>query len=129
MAITNSITIRGCLGRDAEVRSTNAGRQVCSVSMAHSQGRDADSMWLDLVAWEGDGQGFAFKDLSAATKGTWVTVTGRLKSRSWENNGQKNTRFEVVITAIDCPPPKDGKRPQHSGRSEQQSESQDEIPW
>ena len=44
MAMTNTITIKGCLGRDAEVWSTNAGRQVASCSLAHSQGRNKDSM-------------------------------------------------------------------------------------
>ena len=80
MAMTNTITIKGCLGRDAEVRSTNAGRQVASCSLAHSQGKQKESMWLDLTAWEnGDGpQGWAFRDLSSAKKGTYVTVTGSL---------------------------------------------------
>jgi len=122
MAMTNTITIKGCLGRDAEVRSTNAGRQVASCSLAHSQGRNKDSMWLDLAAWEnGDGpQGWAFRDLSSARKGQYVTVTGALTMRTWEGDNGKQTRFGITVHSIDCPPARDD---QHSGGGQRRETS------
>ena len=126
----NSIVIKGCLGRDPETREMNGGRQVCSVSMAVSQGKTRPSMWLDLSAFEnGDGpNGFAFKNLQEQRKGSWVTATGRLTMRTWEQDGQERRGWGIVVSELDAMPPKQDSRQSGGGHGSKSAPSRD-VPY
>ncbi len=99
----NKVMIIGNLGSDPEMRYTPTGRPVTSFSVATSRSwvtsegepREATE-WFRVVAW-GNLAEICNRYLS---KGSRAYVEGRLQTRSWENQGQKHYRTEVVATEM-----------------------------
>ena len=96
----NTVTVSGNLTREPELRNLPSGNSVCSIRIAHNDRRkDSAGEWTDSPAyfdvsiWSGLGEYLA-KNLA---KGQKVVVSGRLKWREYESNGDK--RQVVDITA------------------------------
>ena len=99
----NQVTLMGNLTRDPELRSTPSGQSVCSFSLALNRSyKGADGNWqeatdyVDVVAWGPLGERVA----QYLTKGRPALVSGRLQSSSWEKDGQKRTKVEVVANDV-----------------------------
>lgn len=99
----NQAILMGNLTRDPELRSTPSGQSVCSFSLAlNRQWKSADGQtqeavdYIDVVAWSGLGERVA----KYCQKGKPVLVTGRLQSRSWEQDGQKRSKVEVLAQDV-----------------------------
>lgn len=99
----NQVTLMGNLTRDPEVRSTPSGQSVCSFSLALNRAyRDKNDQWqeatdyVDVVAWGPLGERVA----QYLSKGRRALVQGRLQSRSWEQDGQKRSKLEVLASDV-----------------------------
>lgn len=99
----NQVTLMGNLTRDPELRSTPNGQSVCSFSLALNRSyKGADGNWtevtdfVDVVAWGPLGERVA----QYLTKGRPALVAGRLQSSSWEKDGQKRSKVEVVANDV-----------------------------
>jgi single-strand DNA-binding protein len=100
----NTITVVGTLGRDPELRFTAGGQAVVSFSVAdtrrwkNNQGEQQEATtWIDVSAW----QSLAEHCAASLTKGSRVTVTGRLESREYEaKDGTKRTAYQIVAEAV-----------------------------
>jgi single-strand DNA-binding protein len=96
----NAVQLLGHLGRDAEVRHTPSGKAVVGFSVATSrrfkQGNDwkSETDWHDIVFWNGENVA------PYLTKGTQVYISGRLQTRSWEQDGHKRYKTEVVAQDV-----------------------------
>lgn len=95
----NQVILMGNLTRDPELRSTPSGQSVCNFGLALNRSyKGSDGEWteatdfVDLVAWGPLGERVA----QYLTKGRPALVNGRLQSRSWEQDGQKRSKLEVV---------------------------------
>ena len=114
----NKIIVMGRLGRDPELRRTQAGTAVASFSLAvdrdfkdKTTGERACD-WIDVVAWRQTGE-FAARYL---TKGRMVVVEGRLQMRDYTaRDGSKRRAAEVVADSVyfadsrqTAPPPSEG---------------------
>ena len=114
----NKIIVMGRLGRDPELRRTQAGTAVASFSLAvdrdfkdKTTGERACD-WIDVVAWRQTGE-FAARYL---TKGRMVVVEGRLQMRDYTaRDGSKRRAAEVVADSVyfadsrqAAPPPREG---------------------
>jgi len=93
----------GNLTRDPELRATPNGQQVCSFSLALNRSyKGADGNWqeatdyIDIVAWGPLGERVA----QYLSKGRPCLVNGRLQSRSWDQDGQKRSKVEVVAQDV-----------------------------
>lgn len=93
----------GNLTRDPELRQIPSGQSVCSFSLALNRSyKGQDGEWkeatdyVDVVAWAGLGERVA----QYVTKGRPVLVSGRLQSRSWEQDGQKRNKLEVIAQDV-----------------------------
>ena len=99
----NKATLIGNLGADPEVRSTNAGTRVATLSVATSRrwtSRAGDPQekteWHRVVCWDK----LAEICERYLTKGDRVYVEGRIEYRQWEGqDGQ--TRYTTEIRARD----------------------------
>ena len=99
--ISNNIQLIGNLGRDAEVKKLESGKQVAKVSIStkdiykNKKGEKiTEVQWHHLVGWES----IAEKMEVYFKKGKRVAVQGKLTHRSWEDNGgQKHYISEVVV--------------------------------
>jgi single-strand DNA-binding protein len=99
----NQVILMGNLTRDPELRSTPNGHNVCSFSLALNRSyRNAEGDWqeatdfIDIVAWGPLGERVA----QYLTKGRPALVNGRLQSRSWEQDGVKRSKVEVVAQDV-----------------------------
>src|SRR6476659_5098767 len=99
----NQVVLMGNLTRDPELRQTPNGQQVCSFSLALNRSyKGSDGNWqeatdyIDVVAWGPLGERVA----QYLSKGRPCLVNGRLQSRSWEQDGQKRSKVEVVAQDV-----------------------------
>lgn len=99
----NQVILMGNLTRDPELRQTPGGQSVCSFSLALNRSyKGSDGNWqeatdfIDVVAWGPLGERVS----QYLTKGRPCLVNGRLQSRSWEQDGQKRSKVEVVAQDV-----------------------------
>ncbi len=99
----NQVILMGNLTRDPELRQTPNGSSVTSFSLALNRSyKGSDGQWqeatdyIDVVAWGPLGERVA----QYLTKGRPCLVNGRLQSRSWEQDGQKRNKVEVVAQDV-----------------------------
>jgi single-strand DNA-binding protein len=96
----NKVTLMGNLTRDPEVRSLPSGQSVTSFGLAVNRtwrgadGNQQESVsYIDCVAWGKTGEIIA----QYVQKGRPLLISGRLEQRSWEKDGQKHSKIEVVV--------------------------------
>ena len=99
----NQVILMGNLTRDPELRQIPSGQSVTNFSLALNRSyKDSGGEWqeatdyIDVVAWGPLGERVA----QYVTKGRPVLVNGRLQSRSWEQDGQKRNKVEVVAQDV-----------------------------
>jgi len=99
----NQVILMGNLTRDPELRQTPNGQNVVSFSLALNRSyKDSSGEWqevtdyVDCVAWAG----LAERVAQYLTKGRRAMVVGRLQSRSWEQDGQKRSKVEVLANDV-----------------------------
>jgi single-strand DNA-binding protein len=99
----NQVILMGNLTRDPELRQTPSGQNVCSFSLALNRSyKDASGEWqeatdyIDIVAWGPLGERVS----QYLHKGSRAMVQGRLQSRSWEQEGQKRNKVEVLASDV-----------------------------
>ena len=99
----NQVILMGNLTRDPELRTTPSGQSVCSFSLAVNrswQGQDGTQQdavdYFDVTAWGKLGELVN----QYLTKGRRCLVQGRLSQRSWEQEGQKRSKVEVVASDV-----------------------------
>ena len=99
----NQVILMGNLTRDPELRQTPNGQSVCSFSLALNRSyKGSDGNWqeatdyIDIVAWGPLGERVS----QYLSKGRPCLVNGRLQSRSWEQDGQKRSKVEVVAQDV-----------------------------
>jgi len=96
----NKVTLMGNLTRDPELRTTPTGSNVCSFSLAvnrtwkNANGEQQEAVdYIDCNIW-GKPAEIINQYMS---KGSGILVSGRLQQRSWEQEGQKRSKVEVVV--------------------------------
>ena len=99
MSGVNKVILVGRLGKDPEVRHLEGGVAVASFSIATSEtytnkegARVEQTEWHNIVLWRGLAE-VAGKYLS---KGKMVYIEGKLRTRSYEKNGEKRYATEIV---------------------------------
>lgn len=103
----NTVNIMGRLTRDCELRATQTGKSVASFTIAvdSGYGEKKTANFIPCVAWEKTAE-FVNKYFA---KGDMIAITGELRSRSYEKDGQKRTVLEVLVSNVDfCGGKKDG---------------------
>lgn len=98
----NHIDLMGRLTRDPELRHTQSGKAVASITLAVERdytapGAEKETDFIDVVLW-GNAADFTRKYFS---KGRMAAVAGRLQIRNWQDkDGNKRRSAEVVADRI-----------------------------
>ena len=99
MAGVNKVLLIGRLGKDPEVKSLPGGQQVANFSIATSEKftdksgvSQEKTEWHNIVLW-GKLADLAGKYIK---KGSQVYIEGKLTTRSWDKDGVKQYRTEIV---------------------------------
>lgn len=96
----NKIVLYGNLTRDPEVRALPSGQNVANFSLATNRVyKDKDGQKKEQTEFHNVVAFGRQADLIAQymKKGRPLYVEGRLQTRSWESEGKKNYRTEVVL--------------------------------
>ena len=99
----NRVTITGNLAADPELRTAANDTKVLSLRVAVNDRRKTADGWEDFanfvtVTMFGER---AAKVAEFLSKGTKVAIDGRLRQSTWEKDGQKHSRLEVIVDDID----------------------------
>ena len=99
----NQAILMGNLTRDPELRQTPSGQNVTSFSLALNRSyKGQNGEWqeatdyVDIVAWGP----LAERISQYVNKGSRILVQGRLQSRSWDQDGQKRSKVEVIANDV-----------------------------
>ena len=128
MANQNQVNITGRLGQDAEFKAFNNGGGVCNFSVAVSETwtdknsgpKQEKTEWIPVAMFSKGAE----KLTQYLRKGTQVRVCGKFKTRSWEANGAKQYKTEVVIDGFGSEvellgSPNAGQQPQQNNNQQQ----------
>lgn len=105
MAGETQITVAGNLVDDPQLRFTPTGQAVCNFRIASTprifnkqsnEWADGDSLFLTCNVWRQQAENCA----ESLQRGMRVVVTGRLKQRSYEKDGDKRTVYEIEIDDV-----------------------------
>ncbi len=104
MASVNKVTLIGNLGRAPEIRKTQNGVSVCSFSIAttdkfkDSNGQLQETTeWHNITAWNKQAEVIE----KFFQKGDPIYIEGKLKTQSWEDNGIRKFKTEIVVLAFE----------------------------
>jgi single-strand DNA-binding protein len=101
----NVVILSGNLGKEPEIKYTSGGKAVGKLSLAvSSSAKDASGDWVEKTDWH---QIVCFEKTAELaqqylTKGSKISVQGRLSNSSWEDKqtGEKKYRTEIVASDI-----------------------------
>ena len=101
----NRVIISGNLTRDPELRQTQSGMAVLSFGVAVNDRRKNPSTgeWEDYPNFV-DCTMFGARANSLAqylSKGTKVSIEGKLRWSQWERDGQKRSKIEVIVDELE----------------------------
>ena len=101
----NRVMVTGNLTRDPELRQTQTGLSILSISIAVNDRRrnQETGEWSDYANFI-DCVMFGARAESVAkylSKGAKVAIDGKLRWSQWENDGQKRSRIQVMIEDIE----------------------------
>lgn len=103
----NKAMVYGNLTRDPELKALPSGMQVCSISLATNRvyndrdgKRQEATDYHNVVIFGKQAENTA----KYLTKGSSAFVEGRLQTRSWEKDGQKQYRTEIVADRVQFGP-------------------------
>jgi single-strand DNA-binding protein len=101
-----TITIAGNTGKDAEHKSTQAGQELCSFSVAVDDGfgDNKTTMWFDVTRWGKGADGLA----RVLRKGSKVAVSGELSTRVHDGKTYLQVRADKV-TILSTPKGEDSR--------------------
>jgi single-strand DNA-binding protein len=125
----NKAIICGRLTRDPETKALPSGQYVCSFSLATSRtwtdkdgNRQEEAEFHNVVVF-----GKAAENCGKyLVKGQLALVEGRIQTRSWEHEGQKQYRTEIVAESVQFGP-KAGGSEQSSSAATAPDYPEDEI--
>ena len=93
----NVVTLIGNLATDVDLRQVGEDKRVASFLLAVDRpGKDAGADFVRVAAWDRQAEVCA----QYLAKGSRVGVDGRLRSRSWEEEGKRRTAIEVVANRV-----------------------------
>ncbi len=137
-----NLSLAGNLGRDAEHKTTQAGKEFCSFAVAVNVGfgENKSTVWVDVTRWGNGAEGLA----RILRKGSKVAVCGELSMR--EHNGKTYLQCRADNVTVQGTPPAQqggsqgqqrqqssaggwGQQPADQGRGGFAADLDDEIPF
>ena len=99
----NHVVLSGNIGRQPDVRVTPTGANILTFSLAVNERVKKGDAWEDYTNWV-DVVVFGKRAESLSKileKGMKVTVDGKLRYSSWEKDGGKRSKIEIIANDID----------------------------
>lgn len=103
MAGINKVILVGHLGKDPEVKTLESGVKVAKFSVATTETyKDKNGERKDLTEWHNVTCWRNLAEIAEKylTKGKQIYVEGKIRSRTWEDNGVKKYAVDVVADSF-----------------------------
>jgi single-strand DNA-binding protein len=103
MKTVNRVTILGNVGKNPEVRAAPSGAIIANFSIATTDRyKDKAGEWKESTDWHNIASFGKLAEIvrDYVKKGSPVYVEGKLRTRSWEKDDQKQYRTEVIADNI-----------------------------
>lgn len=122
----NQCSFIGNVGKQPEIRNTQAGTKVASFSLAVNEswkGKDGQkhekTEWVNVVIWS---EGLVKVVESYVNKGDKLYISGKLQTRKWQDKeGHDKYTTEIVLQGFDA------KLVMLGGKAEKPEEKQDDF--
>lgn len=115
----------GNLTRDPELRYTPSGQAVTTLGLAvntkygKGENRKEDVLFIDISVWGKTAENC----VEYLGKGSPVFIEGRLKFRTWDQEGQKRSKIDVTASSVQfLPTGKQGAQAGQKFPEEEESE-------
>lgn len=115
----NQVSITGNLTREPELRATQSGTAVLSFGIAvNDRRKNSSGQWEDVpnffecVTFGNRATGLS--DILA--KGMKVAIAGKLHYSSWEKDGQKHSKVDIIANEVEL---MQNRKPQQQPHQEQ----------
>nr|DAH96718.1 MAG TPA: Single strand binding protein [Caudoviricetes sp.] len=100
----NHVSVTGNLTRDPELRATQGGTAVLSFGIAvNDRRKNASGQWEDVPNFFEcvmfGNRAMALGDI--LTKGMKVAIAGKLHYSSWEKDGQKHSKVDIIANEVE----------------------------
>lgn len=127
----NKATISGNLTRDAELRAAASGTQILTFTVAVNERKKVGENWEDYPNFVGCVMfGTRAEKLAQwLAKGTKVCVEGKLHFSSWEDNGAKRSKLEIIADEIEFMSKREGSQAAPAAPSVDTSMYDEDIPF
>lgn len=115
----NQVALTGNLTRSPELRSTQGGTAVLSFGIAvNDRRKNASGQWEDVPNFF---ECVTFGNRATAlgdilTKGMKVAIAGKLHYSSWEKDGQKHSKVDIIANDIEI---MQNRKPQQESQPQQ----------
>ena len=103
MSSVNKVILVGNLGKDPEIKNLDSGSKVVNFSVATSESfkdksgnKQTTTEWHNVVFWG------KLADIAETylKKGSKIYLEGKIKTRSWEQDGVKKYATDIVGTSL-----------------------------
>ena len=131
MANLNRITLIGRLGKDPELAYTQSGTARCVFSLAvdappRKDTNEKHTEWFNITAWARTAEVCA----EYLRKGALCYIEGEVRTREYEQDGQRKRWTEVWVRNVQFLTPKSQEGPAPSSQAPpQQPDFDDDIPF
>jgi len=102
MVSVNKVLLAGRLTRDPELTYIQAGTAICKFGLAVNEKYKSGEEWkekvhfIDITVWGKSGENVA----QYMNKGSRVFIDGKLNYQTWEVQGEKKSKLEVVANNV-----------------------------
>ncbi len=127
MASVNKATIIGNIGQDIELKKTQGGVSFINFSVATTekfkdkQGQQQEQTeWHNISAWNRQAEVIA----QYCQKGSSIYIEGKLKTESYEKDGQKKYSTKIIVREFQFIGSKQGGQQQQQSQQPQQQPQQ-----
>ncbi len=103
----NVVTLIGNLATEVDLRELDGDRRVASFLLAIDRPGREEADFVRITAWDRQAEACA----RYLAKGKRVAVDGRLRSRSWEDEGKRRSAVEVAANSVQFLSPPDDVAP------------------
>jgi len=127
----NKVIIIGNLTRDPELKALPSGTQVCNFSVATNRTWKKDGEKKEEVEYH-NCVAFAKNAENInqyMRKGSQIAVEGRLQTRSWEKDGSKHYRTEIMVESMQFGNKTSQNAPQQASEGVDEEINPDDIPF
>jgi single-strand DNA-binding protein len=103
----NVVALIGNLASDVDLRDLDGDKQVANFLLAIDRPNREGADFVRISVWDKQAESCA----RFLVKGKRVALDGRLRSRSWEEDGKRRSAVEVVARTVQFLSPPDNRSP------------------